>query len=366
MVKMIDHLSKHDHYYSGTNQKKYIAIHETANRSVGAGAWSHARLQANGNSRQASWNWQVDDEIAIRSYPEDRRTWHAGDSEYGLNSISVEICVNRDGDYDKALQNAAELVAYLRKKFDIPWNRVISHKFITGKQCPAIMLADGRWDEFIKASDPKNAGKVTVASGGSEASAPQQYDKRKVITDDAEIKAGRSRGSETIGTPSKGYRLNIVEDQGSWTKVRWNYGTSDEPDYRNAYIATVDLEKKPAEYPHVALKRTDKHTRASHNAWVTLMAAVDYTDPDLGKNLQSWLNDLTDPRTGRGYYDLSKYRHDGIMGPIAVKGLQRKLYDTSAIGKKHLYYGVADGYRGPLTVRAEIDYLNWQRQFLTN
>src|SRR5699024_11184245 len=112
------------------------------------------------------------------------------------------------------------------------------------------------------------------------------------------------------------------------------------------------------------LPKTDYHTSESHNAWVELMAAIDYEDEDLGKNLQSWLNDLTDPRTGKGYYDLNVYRHDGIMGPVAVKGLQRKLYDTSALGKKHLYYGKADGDRGKLTVHAEIAYLNWQRQLL--
>lgn len=122
--------------------------------------------------------------------------------------------------------------------------------------------------------------------------------------------------------------------------------------------------KNKAAWPYVALKKTDKHTTESHNAWVKLMAAVDYTHDDLGMNLQSWLSNLTDPRTGKGYYDLTVYDHDGVMGPVAVKGLQRKLYDTSAIGKKHLYYGVADGDRGPRTVHAEIDYLNWQRQFV--
>lgn len=298
MVKTRQHLVPNNIAFvaPGTNQCKYIAVHETANASRGADANAHARLQAGGSDR-ASWGWQVDDKEAVQSYLDTTRTWHAGDSSYALDAISVEICVNADGDYDKALQNAAELVAMLRKEHGIPANRVISHNWITGKACPAIMLADGRWSEFLAATDPAGAKKIKPAGPASSAPRP-------------------STGGDTAG------------------------------------------------WPEHDLPRTDKHTTASHNAWVALMTAIDWTDEDLGKNLQSWLNSLTDPRTGRGYYDLSVYNHDGIMGPVGVKGLQRKLYDTEALGKKHLYYGVADGHRGPLTVRAEIDYLNWQRRFL--
>lgn len=347
---------------SGTNKRTYVAVHETANRGRGANAASHARLQKNGNDRQASWHYQVDDIEAVQSYLDTTRCWHAGRSEYALDAISIEICVNSDGDYDKALQNAAELVAHLRDKHDIPWNRVISHKFITGKACPAIMLADGRWDDFVEATDPSGAKAVTA--GGSESSAPKSYTQRDTVEPDVAIMDGKGTDAEQIGTAhAEGYTLNVVSVDGSWTEVRWNVGTGDSPEYVNAWVASASLEQ-PAGWPHEDLPKTDKHTSDSHNAWVELMAAVGYTDDDLGKNLQSWLNNLTDPRTGRGYYDLSVYNHDGIMGPVGVKGLQRKLYDTSALGKQHLYYGVADGHRGPLTVHAEIDYLNWQRQFL--
>ena len=45
--------------YGGKNPVKYIMIHQTANTSKGANAYMHAKLQANGNSRQASWHYQV-------------------------------------------------------------------------------------------------------------------------------------------------------------------------------------------------------------------------------------------------------------------------------------------------------------------
>lgn len=212
----------------------------------------------------------------------------------------------------------------------------------------------------VKAGEWDGSGKAT---GTEQTAKEQDYMKRDVIVDDAEVMDGRGSNGKVIGTPSKGYTMNVVADDGSWTKVRWNYGTRDNTDYRNAWIAARSLEK-PKGWPFEDLPKTGYHTSESHNAWVELLAAINYEDEKLGKNLQSWLNNLTDPRTGKGYYDLNVYYHDGIMGPVAVKGLQRKLYDTSAMGKKHLYYGMADGDRGKLTIHAEIDYLNWQRQFL--
>ena len=110
-------------------------------------------------------------------------------------------------------------------------------------------------------------------------------------------------------------------------------------------------------WPENPLPLTDTHTRDSHNAWATLMTDVGYTTGPLGKALQSWLGDLPDPRTGKGYYPMPPYLHDGVMGPAAVKGLQAFL-----TAKGH-YDGLLDGKRGPLTVRAEIAYLNSQRTY---
>ena len=45
--------------YGGTNPCTYIVVHETANTGKGANADAHGRLQANGNSRTASWHYTV-------------------------------------------------------------------------------------------------------------------------------------------------------------------------------------------------------------------------------------------------------------------------------------------------------------------
>jgi N-acetylmuramoyl-L-alanine amidase CwlA len=116
-----------------------ITIHETANTGRGANAAAHQRLQAGGNVRQASWQWQVDDREAVQSFRHNVRCWHAGSAEGAQRSIAVEICVNADGDYLKALANAAALVILIRsEEGDLP---IFDHHHWTGKDCPTRLRA---------------------------------------------------------------------------------------------------------------------------------------------------------------------------------------------------------------------------------
>lgn len=137
--------------YNGTNSKKYIVIHETANTRAGANANAHARLQASGNSRQASWHYTVDDKEIVQSFDDNKQCWHAGNRYYNENSIGIEICVNEDGNFKKAVENAAELTRHLMRKYNIPESRVIQHNTASGKNCPA-NLRNGKkgvtWTDF--------------------------------------------------------------------------------------------------------------------------------------------------------------------------------------------------------------------------
>ena len=103
-------------------------------------------------------------------------------------------------------------------------------------------------------------------------------------------------------------------------------------------------------WPESPLPVTDEHTKDSHNAWVRLMEDVGHSYARLGHQLQAWLDSL-------GHYPMPPYLHDGVMGPAAVKGLQ------SFLKAKGHYDGLLDGQRGPMTVRAEIAYLNSQRTY---
>ena len=135
----------------GKSAKSTITVHETANTSRGANANAHARLQAGGNSRQASWHWQVDDIEAVQSYEHDDRVWHA--SSRALDSIAIEICVNRDGDLAQAYRNAIELIKWIMSEEGLEPRNVVQHYWWTKKNCPTNMR-NGRpmnWDSFIDA-----------------------------------------------------------------------------------------------------------------------------------------------------------------------------------------------------------------------
>lgn len=140
--------------YGDGNTRRFITVHETANRTPGAGAAAHANLQSRGNVREASWHWQADAVEAVQSYPHTVRCWHAGDGRGpgAYSSIAIEICVNSDGDVMQAYRNAAELVRRIMVEENIPLTNVVQHNRWSGKNCPT-GLRDGRygmrWAEFI-------------------------------------------------------------------------------------------------------------------------------------------------------------------------------------------------------------------------
>lgn len=106
-------------------------------------------MQSNGNSRQASWHYQVDDKQIIQSFPDTAICWHAekGNSQ----SIGIEICVNSDGDFQKAVENAVLLVKVLMGRYNLNTSRVVQHNFWTGKNCPRHLRSGAKginWTQF--------------------------------------------------------------------------------------------------------------------------------------------------------------------------------------------------------------------------
>ena len=138
-----------------TDEIKYIVIHDTANKSKGANADSHFKY-FNGGNRNSSADFFVDDTKVLQVNDYTRFcTWQVGDGKgkYGItnqNSIGVEICINADGDYEKAFSNAIELTKFLMKKLDIPAERVVRHYDASRKKCPASMSDENwlLWQEF--------------------------------------------------------------------------------------------------------------------------------------------------------------------------------------------------------------------------
>ena len=136
---------------------KYIVIHDTGNKSKGANADAHFNY-FNGGNRNSSADFFVDDKkiLQINDYKK-YYTYQCGDGKgkYGItnsNSLGIEICVNSDGDYNKAYDNAVELTKYLMKELNIPIERVVRHYDASHKNCPASMSGDQwlLWHNFKK------------------------------------------------------------------------------------------------------------------------------------------------------------------------------------------------------------------------
>jgi len=131
----------------------YITVHETDNISHGADALHHARLQFKGNPRQASWHFSVDQGLTIyQSLPLDENCWACGDGSGvrsgNMTSISIELCVNSNGDFKKTKANGVELIRSLMSQLSIGIDRVVPHQKWSGKDCPSKILSTG-WKEFI-------------------------------------------------------------------------------------------------------------------------------------------------------------------------------------------------------------------------
>ena len=144
--------------YVGKNKPKFIVIHETDNTDRGADADRHAKALANGNL-STSVHYFVDDKKAVQTLAHTDGAWAVGKS-YGTaivsgvtnyNSINIEICVNKDGNYEKARLNCVELVKKLMKDTGIPASRVIRHYDAKRKTCPRHMVENPKlWDDFKK------------------------------------------------------------------------------------------------------------------------------------------------------------------------------------------------------------------------
>ena len=157
-MQIVKKLIKYNH--SGINKPTYIVIHETDNSDVGADAERHY-IYFNGGDRGTSAHYVVDDKQVIQLVEHDVQSWHNGKKYVSnpavaqcnnSNSIGIEICVNQDGDYSKAVANALELTKKLMKELNITVDKVIRHYDSCGKQCPAKMLREPKiWSDFKKA-----------------------------------------------------------------------------------------------------------------------------------------------------------------------------------------------------------------------
>lgn len=160
----------------------WIVIHETANTSPGAGAFSHSNYlknQANGNASVfVSWNATIDSEELFEHIPYEEVAYHAGDGSRlptfegnnpnvnenwetsypnlgggNRNGIGIEMAVNEDGNIMRTWHRAAKFSSELMHEYNLPITQLAYHNSFSGKACPQSMLrADLLWlfEEQVK------------------------------------------------------------------------------------------------------------------------------------------------------------------------------------------------------------------------
>jgi len=132
---------------------KYVVLHETGNFAYGADAASHSLYLSQNNESTTSWHYTVDENSIYHHIPDTEVAWHAGDSltKDGGNmcGIGVEICVNKDGNFERAFDNAAKLTAYLVNAYHLSVKDIRQHADFISKNCPETIRNEGRMDEFI-------------------------------------------------------------------------------------------------------------------------------------------------------------------------------------------------------------------------
>lgn len=146
-----------------------ITIHNTANPSSTAKN-ERAWLTNTSNNRVASFHIVIDEKEAIEVLPLNEVAWHAGDGS-GMNSgnrssIGIEIC--ESGNYSITLNHAVDLVAKMLHERSWGINRLRRHYDWSGKNCPRLMNADGKWsgwtvfvnkvNEKLQSLNPESSG----------------------------------------------------------------------------------------------------------------------------------------------------------------------------------------------------------------
>lgn len=134
----------------GTKRKiEYVIIHETDNFAKGTGAKNHAEYLSKNNTDATSWHYTVDDKEIYHHIPDNEVANHSATQEGNLYGIGVELCVNKDGNFNQTFENATKLVAYLLKEYNLSSKDIKTHHDFSGKDCPHSILRDNRMEEFI-------------------------------------------------------------------------------------------------------------------------------------------------------------------------------------------------------------------------
>ena len=149
----------------GTMDPKWITIHETTlgtdikdtKNGTMYGLAHYEELLHPPNPKRIGYHYLVEANYGVESrvyqfLEPTVMTHHTGTEKGNLSSIGIERLVNTDTDFERAIAVQARLTAMLMATYNIPIRHVVPHKYWSGKECPARLLAGmfGGWDGFIE------------------------------------------------------------------------------------------------------------------------------------------------------------------------------------------------------------------------
>lgn len=156
----------------------YIVVHDTGNTKATNNAKNNV-IYFSGADRGSSADAFIDNiGVAVfNKQPLKYYSWAVGDGHgaYGVtnnNSYSVEICINSDGNYTQAVNNAVVEVKRLMKLFNVDLAHVVRHWDCSRKLCPGSMSSNNwaLWNTFKARLGGATVAASTVLKNGSNSS----------------------------------------------------------------------------------------------------------------------------------------------------------------------------------------------------
>ena len=170
MPTIQQHLTPYN-YSTQRGKIRYIVVHYTSGAKTAEGAAKANCIYFARAKRGASAHYFIDDGDTIWQSVEDHHTawavgtngkyWHSECRNH--NSISIEVCT-AGAFTEKEIQNLTWLVQKLMKQYGVTADRVIRHRDVTGKQCPAYYVDDARW-KTLHARITKGSGEWVSQDG---------------------------------------------------------------------------------------------------------------------------------------------------------------------------------------------------------
>ncbi len=201
---------------------KGIVVHWTANESTGANA-ERTRNYFNTTDRYASAHYNVDDRSIVQCLPDHEVGYHVGGRYYKPTGqkiiegtdltpnyflIGFEMCVNKDGDWNKTYQNSVELAQFLLNKYNFTTNELYRHYDITGKLCPLMMIDEKPWQEFKE-----------KVNRGLNFQLENPIKQGFVNTRDLNVRKGPSSRFPILKVLHQDDKIEIYEQVGNWFRV---------------------------------------------------------------------------------------------------------------------------------------------------